>query len=87
MEQHKQHRKCICLISKSHSLADCNVKKEYDKLLLAKKNSVSQPSLPIDSTGQQHHVTEGFFDDAVWAVTLMEMLCSTLLTCLITIYA
>jgi hypothetical protein len=62
-EQRKHSGKCIYHLSTSHPTADCNVKKECDKLLADKKDIVSTPS--SNSSGQLHHITEETFEDAV----------------------
>jgi hypothetical protein len=62
-EQRKHSEKCIYHLSKSHPTADCNVKKECDKLLMDKKDMVSTPS--TNSSGQLRHITEETFEDAV----------------------
>jgi hypothetical protein len=46
-EQRKHSGKCIYHLSKSHPTADCNIKKECEKLLMDKKDMVSTPSLLI----------------------------------------
>jgi hypothetical protein len=62
-EQRKHSGKCIYHLSKSHSTADCNVKKECDKLLAEKKDIISNS--PSNGSGQLRHITEETFEDAV----------------------
>jgi hypothetical protein len=62
-EQRKHPGKCIYHLSKSHPTADCNVKKECDKLLAEKKDII--PNSPSNGSGQLRHITEETFEDAV----------------------
>jgi hypothetical protein len=64
--------KCIYHLSKSHSIADCNIKKDCDKLLLDKKRSNTSNTFSSTS-GYLHHIKEGVFEDAVYDVSSDEM--------------
>jgi hypothetical protein len=66
-EQKKYPDKCIFHLSKSHPTADCNVKKECDKLIHSKKSS-SIPSYQTVKTGTLCHITEEIFEDAAEVV-------------------
>jgi hypothetical protein len=54
-------------LTTSHGTADCDVKKECDKLLASSKGTSagSQNSTTAPSTGQLRHLTEEIFEDAV----------------------
>jgi hypothetical protein len=54
-------------LTTSHGTADCDVKKECDKLLASTKGTSagSQNSTTAQSTGQLRHLTEEIFEDAV----------------------
>ncbi len=63
-EQRKHQGKCIYHLSKSHTTADCSVKKECDKLVLDQKNGTSSSSPITGSTGYLRHFTDNVFEDA-----------------------
>jgi len=56
-------------LTKSHSTADCQVKKECNKILAAQQinssNAVTSGSQSGVSTGQLRHLTEEAFEDAL----------------------
>jgi hypothetical protein len=62
-EQKKYPDKCIFHLSKSHLTADCNVKKECDKLIHSKKSSSISSDHAV-KTGTLRHITEEIFEDA-----------------------
>jgi hypothetical protein len=68
-EQQKFSGRCLYHLTKTHSTADCHVKKECDRLISSKTRtstaSGSQSSTKISSTGQLRHMTEDNFEDAV----------------------
>jgi len=66
-DQKKYPDKCIFHLSLSHPTADCNVKKECDKLIHSKKSS-SIPSDHTVKTGTLCHITEEIFEDAAEVV-------------------
>jgi hypothetical protein len=51
-EQKKHQGKCIYHLSKSHPTAECNVKKECDKLIAENKNSSTPGTIANGSSGQ-----------------------------------
>jgi len=69
LEQKKYPGLCLYHLTKSHSTADCQVKKECDKLLAAQRinssNAVAPGSQSGVSTGQLRHLTEEAFEDAL----------------------
>jgi len=54
-EQCKHPGKCIYHLSKTHPTIQCDVKKECEKLLLAKKSSGNNQSTSQASQGQLRH--------------------------------
>jgi hypothetical protein len=66
-EQKKYPDKCIFHLSKSHPSADCNVKKECDKLIHSKKSSSISSDQTV-KTGTLCHITEEIFEDAAEVV-------------------
>jgi hypothetical protein len=69
-EQKKYLSKCIYHLSKSHVTVECLVKKECDKILVAKKDG----HLPSSSktSGHLRNIKEEEFEDAVSADTLLD---------------
>jgi hypothetical protein len=64
-EQQKHLDKCIFHLTKSHSTEDCNLKRECDKIIQARKKSgPTQGGQQSNSTGQLRHLTEEIFEDA-----------------------
>jgi len=66
-EQKKYPDKCIFHLSKSHPTADCNAKKEHDKIIHSKKSS-SLSSDQTVKTGHLFHITKDISEDAAEVV-------------------
>jgi hypothetical protein len=47
----EQPGECIYHISKSHTTAECSIKKECDKIVTDKKGSTSSSPIPVGSSG------------------------------------
>jgi len=62
-EQRKHPGKCIYHLSKTHPTTQCDVKKECDKILLAKKTSGGNQRNSQTSQGQLRHITEEFVQE------------------------
>jgi hypothetical protein len=52
------------------------VKKDYDRIIAAKKTNVSQFSTPMHSTGQFHHKMEGILEDDDGILSSAEEYCN-----------
>jgi hypothetical protein len=65
-EQQKHSGKCSYHLTRTHPTESCNIKKECDKLLAAKKSSISPSNNTLTAPGQLHHITEEEFVDAVY---------------------
>jgi hypothetical protein len=65
-EQQKYPGKCIYHLSSTHSTANCNIKKECDRILASKRSESGDASNSSSSvTGQLRHLTDDSFEDAV----------------------
>jgi hypothetical protein len=62
-EQRKHSGKCIFHLSKSHTTADCNIRKECDKIIVDKKETVTMHS--TSGSGHLHHIQDDMFEDAL----------------------
>jgi hypothetical protein len=62
-EQCKHPGKCIYHLSKTHPTSQCDVKKECDKLLLAKNSSGGNQRTSQTTQGQLRHITEDFVQE------------------------
>jgi hypothetical protein len=70
-EQKKYSGKCIYHLSRSHTTPKCNVKKDCEKLIAEKKNTVSTSAPPTSNTGHLRNLKEDLFEDAVAEDTAM----------------
>ncbi len=57
-EQCRHLGKCIFHLTASHQTTNCDVKKDCDKLLQAKKSSSTTHPSSTSTTGQLRHITE-----------------------------
>jgi hypothetical protein len=74
-EQLKYADKCIFHLTKSHPTEDCNLKRECDKIVQARKKSGSpQGGQSTNTTGQLRHMTEEVFEDANSAEDLLSVI-------------
>jgi len=65
-EQQKYPGKYIYHLSSTHSTANCNIKKECDRILASKRSESGDASISSSSvTGQLRHLIDDSLEDAV----------------------